>query len=45
MAILVVRFGIERVYELSVMEERSVIDDELPRPHGRRQIVGDDFYN
>ena len=28
------------MYKLSVMEERLVIDDKLPRPHGGRQIVG-----
>ena len=45
MEIWVAKFGIERVYELSVREERSVIDDELPRPHGGCQIEGNDFYN
>ena len=45
MAIWVAKFGIERVYELSVIEETSVIDDEFPRPHSGHQIVGDDFYN
>ena len=28
------------VFEISTMEGRSVVEDELTRPHGRHQIVG-----
>ena len=44
-AILVARFGVEGVSKLSAMEERSFVDEVLPRPHDRRQIVRVKFYN
>ena len=27
------------VFEISAMEEKSIVEDELPRPHNGRQIV------
>ena len=45
-AIWVARSGADGgVSELSAMDGRLVVKDELPRPYDGRQILGDDFYN